>query len=58
MVRTRYLGELPTNHITFVNREVANEFAVELRDATADMATKLHGFPARVELADAPDATI
>lgn len=57
LVRTRYLNELPTNLITFINREVANDFAVELQELTADMATKLHGFPARVELAEADDAT-
>lgn len=57
LVRTRYLDGPPTNHISISDRERANNFATELRDVTSEMAIKLNGFPANLELAEAPDET-
>lgn len=58
LVRLYQLGSLPTNLITLTDREVTNSFATDVRDMTADMMVKEHGFPALLNLAEAPDATI
>lgn len=52
LVRTRYEDGIPTNHYSSSDRSVANAFAMDLRDLTADMMVSLVGFPARVDLAE------